>query len=156
MIGFYNKDVRLGLKNKRLLKKWIRTVAEEAGKRCGEISVIFCSDGELLEMNRRFLQHDYYTDIITFDYCDGRSVSGDLYISLDTVRANAQEYGEGFERELHRVIIHGVLHLLGLPDASEEEGRRMREAENRALARLSEMMREKEREDALRKAASEV
>lgn len=93
-------------------------------KRVGEIAYIFCSDEKILEVNRRYLQHDYYTDIITFDYCEGNRLSGDLFISLDTVRTNAEQFaGNDYERELYRVIIHGILHLCGINDKGPESGR---------------------------------
>ena len=113
---------------------WIRAVAQSYGKRVGEILYIFCSDERILEINREYLQHDYYTDIITFDYCAGNRLSGDLVISLDTVRTNAQQFGADYDTELHRVIIHGVLHLCGINDKGPGEREIMEAAENKALA----------------------
>lgn len=149
MIGFYNKEIGFELKNKRMIKKWIKTVIEQYRKKCGNINVIFCSDPFILQMNRQFLNHDYYTDIITFDYCEEDFVSGDLYISIDTVSANAEEYGEVFETELHRVMIHGILHLLALNDHTEDQIREMRKAEDESLSLLERMVsleKNKERE----------
>ena len=103
-------------------------------KRVGEIAYIFCSDEKILEVNRQYLQHDYYTDIITFDYCEGNRLSGDLFISLDTVRTNAEQFGSDYETELHRVIIHGILHLCGINDKGPGEREVMEAAENKALA----------------------
>ena len=103
-------------------------------KRVGEIAYIFCSDEKILEVNRQYLQHDYYTDIITFDYCEGNRLSGDLFISLDTVRTNAEQFGSDYETELHRVIIHGILHLCGINDKGPGEREIMEAAENKALA----------------------
>ena len=107
------------------------------GKRVGEIAYIFCSDEKILEVNRQYLQHDYYTDIITFDYCAGNRLSGDLFISLDTVRTNAEQFNQPYERELHRVIIHGILHLCGINDKGPGEREIMEAAENKALEMLS-------------------
>lgn len=127
------KDV-VSQKNK--VKSWIKSVAEKRGFKVGEISYIFCSDDYLLDINKTYLKHDFYTDIITFDYTDAKKISGDLYISIDRVRDNAQELNLGFEQELHRVIIHGVLHLLGLKDKTEEEAKEMRKAEEECLKSL--------------------
>ena len=103
-------------------------------ERLGEIAYIFCSDEKILEVNRQYLQHDYYTDIITFDYCEGDRLSGDLFISLDTIRTNAEQFGAAYDDELHRVIIHGILHLCGINDKGPGEREIMEEAENKALA----------------------
>ena len=112
---------------------WIKAVAESYGKRIGD----FCSDEKILEVNRQYLQHDYYTDIITFDYCEGKRLSGDLFISLDTVRTNAEQFGASYETELHRVIIHGILHLVGINDKGPGEREIMEAAEDKALALLA-------------------
>ena len=110
MVSYFAEDTAFVFKEKRLTSRWLKFVAESESKRLGDVAVIFCSDNYILDVNIKYLQHDYYTDIITFDYCEGDVVSGDLIISVDTVRANAQEYGAAsFEEELHRVIIHGVL-----------------------------------------------
>ena len=114
--------------------RWVAEVAASYGKRVGDINYIFVNDERILEVNRQFLQHDYYTDIITFGYNQGRTISGDLYISLDTVRTNAQQQGATYEQELHRVVIHGVLHLCGLNDKGPGEREIMEAAENRALS----------------------
>lgn len=113
---------------------WIKAVAAEYGKKVGDIAYIFCNDEKILEVNREYLQHDYYTDIITFDYYEGDTISGDLFISLDTVRSNSEMVGATYEQELHRVIIHGVLHLCGINDKGEGEREIMEAAENKALA----------------------
>ncbi len=138
MIRYFQEQTTFNLKSKLVVKKWIKSVIEQYGKRVGDINFIFCSDPYLLEINKQFLGHDYYTDIITFDYCQGKVVSGDIYISIDTVEANAVEYNQTFENELHRVIIHGVLHLLGEDDHSEEDIKSMRAAEDKALAELAQ------------------
>ena len=140
MIRYFEKDISFDLQSKLVIKKWIKTVIEQNGKRCKDINVIFCSDPSILEINIQFLGHDYYTDIITFDYCEGKNISGELYISIDTVKANAVEYQQEFQTELHRVIIHGILHLLGWDDHCDEDIAQMRAAEDSALALLDEMM----------------
>lgn len=143
MIGFYNEDVPFNLKGKTLLRQWIRRVVESYGFKTGNLSYVFCSDEKILEVNRQFLQHDYYTDIITFDYDEGGKVCGDMYISVDTVRTNAEQYAPSFEREMRRVIIHGVLHLCGLKDKEPDDEKKMRAAEEEALAMLDAMEAEK-------------
>ncbi len=140
MIYFNVEDVDLKLKGKLILRKWIRQVVETYGLKPGELSYIFCNDDKILEVNRQFLQHDYYTDIITFDYDEDGVVSGDMYISVDTVQTNAEQYAPSFERELHRVIIHGVLHLCGLKDKSSEDEKKMRAAEEKALSILESLV----------------
>ena len=140
MINFYNEDVDLNLKGKIILRKWIKQVIDSYGFKTGELSYIFCNDDKILEVNRQFLQHDYYTDVITFDYDEDGVVSGDMYISIDTVRTNAEQYAPSFERELHRVIIHGVLHLCGLKDKQPEDEKKMRAAEEKALAILETLV----------------
>ncbi len=115
---------------------WIKKVAASYGKTVGEVGYLFCDDEKILEVNREYLQHDYYTDIITFDYDEGDQINGDLVISLDTVRTNAELFGKTYEEELHRVIIHGILHLCGINDKGPGEREIMEAAENKALAML--------------------
>ncbi len=124
-----------------LIKRWVCEVVSSYDYRVGEINYVFVDDERILEVNREFLQHDYYTDIITFDYTQGRFVSGDLYISLDTVSSNALQLGVPYEQELHRVIIHGVLHLCGLNDKGPGERELMEAAENKALAIINNLER---------------
>lgn len=119
------------------LTNWISKVCVDENYNLGDISLIFCSDEYLLDMNRTHLDHDYYTDIITFDYTDNQIVSGDLFISIDRVRDNASDFNVSFEHELHRVIIHGVLHLCGYKDKSDDEEKLMRTKENNALSLIS-------------------
>lgn|SRR5690606_1579618 len=119
---------------KRETANWIKSVAKSYGKQTGDISYLFCTDEKILEVNRQYLQHDFYTDIITFDYSEGNHISGDIFISLDTVLSNSIQYDTDFEEELYRVIIHGVLHLCGINDKSEAESKQMKEAEERALS----------------------
>ena len=134
MISFYTENIDFNLPSKREIKSWLKTVAEAEGKQMGTIAVIFCSDDYLLRLNRRYLQHDYYTDIITFDYTEGLALGGDLFIGIDTVRANAERYGQTFNDELHRVILHGLLHLCGYEDATPAQQKIMRGMEEKYLA----------------------
>ncbi len=119
------------------IANWIESVAKTYNKEIGEISYLFCDDEKILEVNQEYLNHDFYTDIITFDYSEENTLSGDIIISLQTVESNSQMYKTDFLEELHRVIIHGILHLSGLNDESEEEEKAMRDAENSALEMLS-------------------
>ena len=121
---------------KREMNAWIKTVAQKYGRRVGDIGYMFVSDEKILEVNRQYLGHDYYTDIITFDYDEGDRINGDIVISLDTVATNAEQYGKTYEDELHRVIIHGILHLCGINDKGPGEREIMEAAENEALAML--------------------
>lgn len=141
-IGFYAEDMEFPAIRQEAVSAWIKAVAESYGKKVGKISYIFCSDEKILEVNRQYLQHDYYTDIITFDYTDGNKISGDLFISLDTVRTNAKAFHTTYHEELHRTIIHGVLHLCGINDKGPGEREIMEENENRALAMLPPECRE--------------
>ena len=111
-------------------------MAASYGKKVGEVGYLFCNDEKILEVNREFLQHDYYTDIITFDYDEGDTINGDIVISLDTVRSNAEPLGKDYNEKLHRVIIHGILHLCGQNDKGPGEREQMEAAENRALELL--------------------
>jgi len=120
----------------RRLEGWIEEVVRRHARIAGELTYIFCDDAKILEVNRRFLQHDYYTDIITFDYTCGRVVRGDMFISLDTVRTNAELVGAEYDIELKRVIVHGVLHLCGVNDKGPGEREIMERHENEALALL--------------------
>lgn len=119
---------------KRDTSAWIKAVAASYGRKVGEIGYLFVDDEKILEVNREYLGHDYYTDVITFDYDEDDTVSGDIVISLDTVRSNAQLFGKTYEEELYRVIIHGILHLCGINDKGPGERDIMEAAENKALA----------------------
>lgn len=123
-----------------LLEKWIALVAADHGKMVGEVSYIFCNDPKILEVNIQFLNHDYFTDIITFDTTRGKLLGGDMFISLDTVRTNSALVNDSYLRELHRVIIHGILHLCGINDKGPGEREIMEANENRALAMLDELL----------------
>lgn len=136
MISYNTENVSMPKIKKRETTAWIRRVASTYGKRVGEVGYLFCDDEHILSVNREFLQHDYYTDIITFDYCEGDVLNGDLVISLDTVRTNAEQFQKDYDEELHRVIIHGILHLCGINDKGPGEREIMEAAENKALALL--------------------
>ncbi len=139
MVAFYFEDTDFKLRHKTRIKEWLRLVAESEVFTLGNISVIFCSDNYILDINQKYLQHDYFTDIITFDYTEGNRIAGDLFISLDTVRTNAEQFNAPYDTELHRVIIHGILHLCGINDKGPGEREIMEAAENKALALLAEM-----------------
>ena len=141
MILFTNDDsVSFNLKNKRFIKSWIKDIIQQNKKDLGDINYIFCSDEKILEINKEFLKHDYYTDIISFDYCEVNKINGDIFISIDTVKSNSIKYKTEFIEELHRVIIHGVLHFLGFKDKTKTDAEKMREAENKALIRLNKIL----------------
>jgi probable rRNA maturation factor len=129
-------DISVRMENKKILYSWIQDVIESEKRVPSEIAIILCSDEYLLDMNNKFLKHNYYTDIITFDYTQGKMISGELYISVDRVRDNAIDLGVGFKNELYRVIIHGILHLCGYGDKSEKERKEMRRKENQKLKML--------------------
>ncbi len=122
-----------------LVERWIAAVAKSHGRILGDIGYLLCDDEHILEVNRQFLQHDYYTDIITFDYSRGKLISGDLVISIDTVASNAEMVGADFDTELHRVLVHGILHLCGINDKAPGEREVMETHENQALALLKEL-----------------
>ena len=134
MITYNSEGVRMPKIKKRDTSAWIKAVAESYGRKVGEIGYLFVDDEKILEVNREYLGHDYYTDVITFDYDEDDTVSGDIVISLDTVRSNAQLFGKTYEEELYRVIIHGILHLCGINDKGPGEREIMEAAENKALA----------------------
>ena len=136
-VTFQAEDIDLPKIEEEKLSEWINDVAQKYNKVVGEISYLFCEDEKILEVNKEYLDHDFYTDIITFDYSEDNTISGDILISLQTVESNSQMYKTDFLEELHRVIIHGILHLSGLNDESEEEEKAMRDAENSALEMLS-------------------
>ena len=139
MISYFFEDTDFIFKGKALNNKWLRIVAESEIRRLGQISIIFCSDNYILDINQRYLQHDYFTDIITFDYCEDDRLSGDLFISVDSVRENAIEYGTSFNDELNRVMVHGILHLIGYDDHNDEDIKQMHSKENYYLS-LRELM----------------
>lgn len=130
MITYFTEDSDFVFKGKLLNNRWLKMVAESEIKRIGDISIIFCSDNYILDVNIKYLQHDYFTDIITFDYCEGNKLSGDLFISIDSVRENASFYGAEFDDELNRVIVHGLLHLIGYDDHTGDDQKIMRSKED--------------------------
>ena len=136
MINFTTDSIEMPAIDERKLNRWIKSVAADYGFNVGNINYIFCSDERELEVNRQFLGHDYYTDIITFDYSTASTLNGDIFISLDTVRSNAEQLGIDFISELHRILIHGVLHLTGQGDKTPETKEEMTRKENLALQKL--------------------
>jgi metalloprotein, YbeY family len=134
MITYNTSGVKMPKIKRRDTTAWIKAVIATYNKRLGEVGYMFVNDEKILEINNEYLQHDYYTDVITFDYNENDVVNGDIVISLDTVRTNAEKFGKTFDDELHRVIIHGILHLCGLHDKAPGEREQMEKAENKALA----------------------
>ena len=133
-IYFSSENIKFDLRGKLKVKKWITDLIKAQNKKVGDISYLFCDDAYLIEVNRTYLDHDTYTDIITFDYVEGDTISGDILISVERLKENAQLFNTTFDQELHRVIIHGVLHLLGQGDKTEAEAAQMRKKEEAALA----------------------
>ena len=143
MISFFKENTTFDIKQKNKIKAWLKSLAAQHGFEAGDLNYVFCDDEYLLQMNRQYLGHDYYTDIITFDSredAESKRLDGDIFISVDTVRANGAEYGEGFEREIMRVIAHGLLHLIGFDDHTPAQQKQMRAAENAALERWDTIM----------------
>lgn len=136
MIQYITEGVEMPAIDKKQISAWIKSVAVKYSKRAGDIAYIFCNDEKILEVNRQYLDHDYYTDIITFDYSEGKVISGDIFISIDTVKTNAREFGVSFEQELNRIIIHGILHLCGQDDKTPELRLEMTRKENLAIERF--------------------
>ncbi len=130
----FSCNTKFPFSNRLKTKAWIKQIITLYGKKCGNISYIFEDDNQVLNINKQYLNHDYYTDIITFDYVEQDTINGDIVISTDRIKENAKNFNTSFDNELHRVIIHGVLHLLGFNDHSEEENKIMRQKENEALA----------------------
>ena len=121
MIKYFTEDIKFAYKGKAANNRWLRFVAGAEMKKIGDVNIIFCSDNYLLDINMKYLQHDYFTDIITFDYCEGDTLSGDLFISIDRVGDNAKTFNVSRETELLRVMIHGVMHLVGYDDQTDEQ-----------------------------------
>ena len=134
MVRYYCEDTKFLFKNKLANNRWLKLVAGSEIKTLGDISIIFCSDNYILDVNIKYLHHDYFTDVITFDYCEGNRLSGDLFISIDSVRENSIEFGTDFDEELHRVIVHGLLHLIGYDDHTPEDQKVMRAKEDYYLS----------------------
>ncbi|MDR1554249.1 MAG: rRNA maturation RNase YbeY [Prevotellaceae bacterium] len=137
MIRFFTEDIYFDLKNKRKIRQWLTIAVASENKNIGDINFIFCSDSYLLDMNKKYLNHDYFTDVITFDFCENDTISGDIFISIDAVRANSVEYKQLFEDELRRVMIHGVLHLCSYGDSTKSEIALMRSKENIYLKKMT-------------------
>ena len=133
MITYSNEGVSMPKIKRRKITAWIKDVAASYNRQVGEVGYLFCNDEKILEVNQQYLGHDDYTDIITFDYDEGDVINGDIVISLDTVRSNAAQQGTAYLDELHRVIIHGILHLCGINDKAPGEREIMEAAENKAL-----------------------
>jgi len=129
MIEYNYEDVVFQLNNEQLTTHWIEEIIKNEKRKMGEISYIFCSNEKILEINKQYLNHDYYTDIITFDYCENKIISGDIFISIETVKENSLEYQVDFQEEINRVMAHGILHLCGYGDKTESEKKKMREKE---------------------------
>lgn len=129
-VKYFNEDLAFPKVKKKITSSWIKQVISIEEKRVGDISFIFCSDEYLLDVNRKYLKHDYYTDIITFDNVEGNVINGDIFISVDRVKENSIEFQASFENEIHRIIIHGVLHLLGYKDKAKKDKKLMTEKED--------------------------
>ncbi len=136
MILFYYEDVDNQLINEKLVIKWIKQLIKSFNFKLGDINYIFCDDPYILKVNKEFLNHDYYTDIITFDYVNNNIINGDIFISIDTVKSNSNNFSTSFEDELHRVISHGILHLIGFKDKTDVQQEEMTKKENEALKML--------------------
>mgnify|MGYP003545107671 FL=1 len=136
MVISFSLETKYNLKSRTLIKKWLKQIIENKGYKLGTLSYILCDDDYLLEINKQYLQHEFYTDIITFDYVENGVINGDIFISVDRVKENAASFGVSEREELMRVFAHGVLHLSGLKDATSEEASQMRKAENESLELL--------------------
>ena len=136
-IAFYTENIKMPAINKSRVKEWLKEVAAFYNREIGALNYIFCGDDRIIEVNNQFLGHNYYTDIITFDYSDNKTVSGVMYVSVDTICSNSLKYKTSFDTELHRVIVHGLLHLCGINDKGPGERKIMEAAEERALSILN-------------------
>lgn len=134
MVSYFFEETDFLFKGRVKNNKWLRLVAESEIRKLGDINIIFCSDNYILDINQRFLSHDYFTDIITFDYCEGDKLSGDLFISVDSVKENSIQYGTEFNDELNRVMVHGILHLIGYDDHTKAQQKQMRQKEDYYLS----------------------
>lgn len=138
-VKFFNEEIKFNLKNKTLIKDWIKNTIISENRNTGLINYIFTSESEILRINTEYLNHKYYTDIITFNYCEENTINGDIYICTETVKNNSALFNVTFIEELHRVMIHGILHLIGYDDKNEDETEVMREKENFYLDRLKNL-----------------
>lgn len=132
-IFFHIEEIDFKIKKKKKIRNWLTELAQTEDKTIEELNYIFCSDDYLLEVNRAHLNHDYYTDVITFDYCENNAISGDIFISIDRIKENAQTFDKSFKNELKRVMAHGLLHLMGYKDKNEADAQQMRKMEDFAL-----------------------
>jgi rRNA maturation RNase YbeY len=137
-ITYHTKNGQIPFMKRRIVNLWVKSVTKSYGREIGEIAYIFCSEEQILDINKQYLNHDYYTDIITFDYSEGNIISGDIFISTDTVKSNAETLGVSYREELHRILIHGILHLCGIEDKGAKGRKIMEMNENKALSILSE------------------
>ena len=135
-IRFFSDEVSFQLKGKRKISHWLKLVVAKEGKKTGQLLYVFVSDDVILDMNKKYLKHNHYTDIITFDNSTGNTISGEMYISIDTVQSNAKDYQVDFHNELLRVMVHGVLHLCGHRDTTINEQQKMRAVEDKYLNEL--------------------
>lgn len=135
----FSVETKYSLKSRNQIKQWLKQLIESKGYKLGTLSYILCDDDYLLKINKQYLQHEFYTDIITFDYVENGVINGDIFISVDRVKENAASFGVSEREELMRVFAHGVLHLSGLKDATSEEATQMRKAENESLELLKEL-----------------
>jgi rRNA maturation RNase YbeY len=133
MISYFSENIKIPKINRRKTSAWIKLVASQYNRKIGEIAYIFCDEKKILQINRQYLKHNYYTDIITFDYSENNTVSGDIFVSVSTVESNSKKFKVSFDEELHRVIIHGILHLCGQNDKTPNERVQMRTREDEAL-----------------------
>ncbi|HRW61966.1 MAG TPA: rRNA maturation RNase YbeY [Bacteroidales bacterium] len=138
-VRYFTEEIKFNLRNKRKINRWINETIENEKHLSGDINIIFTSDINILQINKKHLSHNYYTDIITFDYCEGKYIQGDIFISIDTVKNNSIRFNVLYEEEIHRVIIHGILHLIGYNDKTENEKAEMRQKENFYLDRLKKL-----------------
>lgn len=136
MVNFLSEKIDFSLKNQKKIKNWIKEIIMEENFQAGDINFIFCSDEYIYEINKKYLNHDYYTDVISFDYTENKMINGDIFISIDRINDNAKEFNIPFEEELYRVIIHGILHILGYKDKLKKDLEIMRIKENLCLKKL--------------------
>lgn len=139
-VTFFSEQTKFILKNKTKIRNWINDSISNEQKKLGSINYIFTSDSYLLSINKEYLNHNYFTDIITFNYCEESQINGDIFISIDTVTNNSQRFNVSFLNELHRVMIHGVLHLVGYDDKTEEQKEEMKQKENEYLDRFKNLL----------------
>ena len=138
-IFFHKEGINFNIREKQKIRRWIKKVIENEGKELGELNIILTRDKELLELNKTYLSRKYPTDVITFEYNQEKKISGDIYLSIERIRENALKFNEKDDREINRVIIHGILHLMGYNDKKKEEQKRMRQKENEYLSLFDEI-----------------